>query len=164
MKTILSACAICLVVLSTAAFTSTGDFANEAGDDLLRLALESAPGSLCAACECCNPSCSSRGGAALTPFGQIEPSYCGHGCDIKDECLWLTSAGDPTDVSEVFAHAWASAVRSDSQQLMLLTDRYSQHVVFNADRGALQLHGCDGSVIAHYPLAQAAVVRLAELL
>jgi hypothetical protein len=60
-------------------------------DGLVRLATETAP-SLCAACHCCNPSCTSRGGITNTPFGQMEPTYCGYGCDLKDECLWLADA------------------------------------------------------------------------
>jgi hypothetical protein len=143
-----------VVVFSILALAASNPDPPVAPDALVRLA-SSAPLMLCANCQCCDgQQCNEKGGSMLTPYGIVEPSYCGTGCELSGSCGGF-AAVHGVELSDVLAKAWHSAAAGDMPSIGDLAFRYGDVIQINVARGAVQLRNCSGAIVAHFTIGTA---------
>jgi hypothetical protein len=104
--------------------------------------------------------------AGQAPHGELGYIFnhgCVYGtrCNVHRQCLGLGPYGlTPRDsVKELLA--WVADAEGD--ELKTVLQEYDGALVFNAERGAIQLLACDGkSVIAHVPIGEQQRAALKE--
>jgi hypothetical protein len=81
------------------------------------------------------------------------------GCEIIIED---DSDAAPLPSPEELMNVWNGYVDGDIEFLRNAMRTYPNHVVLNDTRAALQLFGCDGSIVGNLPLTSADISALAE--
>jgi hypothetical protein len=95
---------------------------------------------------------------AFVPAGQVDdPFACSLGGCFSGDCLMAMTDRDP--VNEIVV----AASEEVPSQLADVVREYSDLVSYNGTRGALQVRGCSGEVIAHIPMSAKRFDAIAEL-